>query len=604
MRSIRRSLTLYFLVLLGLGLGAVGVFVDQLMERTLHTRELAEGKAIDLRVEDENRKERERFNGDLQNKAELLGREILVRYEAEPRRFQIGRLIVPGIGLGAGGGLPPAIWLAGTTPSRRQWFGPIGGPIAREHFTDLQSSEHFVRPIDEDDRHPEFIQINGASGNAWRSRGLLPVEIPIKPEQWDPSSQVEEKNGSLTLPDGREALMAVRKISLARMGGPRPRLEAGRTAAPGTRADPTPERDIFPFVFIHYARPVSELDERLAPIKARSAWQKDELVDQTARDRNDLRRWISGIGGATFLGIVLGVPLLIRRGLTPVRHLSDAVSRVSEKDFRLPVEREALSHELLPIHARLTDTLDELKRAFEREKQAVADISHELRTPVAGLLATLDVVLRKPRSAEQYRSALEDCRGIGRQLAGLVERVMTLATLDAGAEQTKLIDADAAEVAGRCAGVIRPLAAANGLAFTADLPGPVYANTDPDKLREVITNLLHNAVEYNRPGGSIRLSVHAAPSGGVEVEIADTGIGMTPDVREHIFERFYRADASRHAAGAHAGLGLSIVKEYLDRLGGTIAVDSESGVGSTFRVTLPAATHAEGEPAPEEAMVS
>ena len=101
-------------------------------------------------------------------------------------------------------------------------------------------------------------------------------------------------------------------------------------------------------------------------------------------------------------------------------------------------------------------------------------------------------------------------------------------------------------------------------------------------------NLLHNAVEYNRPGGTIDLTARRDGEHAV-FEVRDTGIGMSADVREQIFERFYRADSSRHATGVHAGLGLAIVKEYVARLNGTIAVESEPGIGTTFRVTLPLA---------------
>src|SRR5581483_6041761 len=101
-------------------------------------------------------------------------------------------------------------------------------------------------------------------------------------------------------------------------------------------------------------------------------------------------------------------------------------------------------------------------------------------------------------------------------------------------------------------------------------------------------NLLHNAVEYNQPNGTIELTGRR-DNGSVVFEVRDTGIGMTAEVRDKIFERFYRADASRHATGVHAGLGLAIVKEYIARLNGTITVESEPGAGSTFRVTLPAA---------------
>jgi len=112
-------------------------------------------------------------------------------------------------------------------------------------------------------------------------------------------------------------------------------------------------------------------------------------------------------------------------------------------------------------------------------------------------------------------------------------------------------------------------------------------NTDPDKLREVLNNLLHNAIEYNRPEGSIELAL-GRENGHIRVEVRDTGIGIAPEAREHIFERFYRADPSRQADGLHAGLGLAIVKGYVDLMGGSITVESTEGQGTTFRVDLPA----------------
>jgi signal transduction histidine kinase len=297
---------------------------------------------------------------------------------------------------------------------------------------------------------------------------------------------------------------------------------------------------------------------------------------------------VKAIAMLTFLALGIGGWLLVGRSLAPVHKLSDAAGRVSEKDFRLPVEKNELSTELVPIHDRLTHSLAALQVAFEREKQAVADISHELRTPVAALLATIDVSVRKPRTAEQYHQTLLECRSITKQLGELVERVMTLAYLDAGQAEVASREADVSELAEGCATVIRPLAEAHGVTLTSELERTAQLQTDPDKLREVMMNLLHNAVEYNRPGGSIAIKVKREPNGGAILEVSDTGIGMNQDVRARIFERFYRADASRTSAGAHAGLGLAIVKEYVNRMGGTIAVESEPDRGSTFRVTLPA----------------
>src|SRR5262249_29458277 len=138
--------------------------------------------------------------------------------------------------------------------------------------------------------------------------------------------------------------------------------------------------------------------------------------------------------------------------------------------FRLPLGEARLPVELRPIAARLTETLEMLKRSFEREKQATADISHELRTPLAALLTTTEIALRKPRSAEEYRELLQDCRASALDMNRAVERLLTLARLDAGVERLKSQSFDAARLAEQCAAVVRPLAEARGLSLTVD-PG-------------------------------------------------------------------------------------------------------------------------------------
>src|SRR5262249_46326330 len=149
-----------------------------------------------------------------------------------------------------------------------------------------------------------------------------------------------------------------------------------------------------------------------------------------------------------------------------------------------------------------------------------------------------------------------------------------LARLDAGVERLKPQQLDGARLAEQCASVVRPLAEARGLKLTVHRNGPAPVVADPDKLREVVTNLLHNAVEYNRPEGSIELNLHRE-NGHLEVEVSDTGIGIGAEARTHIFERFYRADPSRGGDSLHAGLGLAIVKEYVDLMGGTVEVESQ-----------------------------
>jgi signal transduction histidine kinase len=173
-------------------------------------------------------------------------------------------------------------------------------------------------------------------------------------------------------------------------------------------------------------------------------------------------------------------------------------------------------------------------------------------------------------------------------MSRLVERLLALARLDAGVDTLRPQPIDVASLAEQCAALVRPLAEARALSLTVRHDGPAPVVADPDKLREVLTNLLHNAIEYNRPAGSVDLTV-ARDNGTLRVEVRDTGVGIAPEARARIFERFYRADPSRHAEGLHAGLGLAIVKGYVDLMGGSIDVESAPGQGSTFRVELPAA---------------
>jgi signal transduction histidine kinase len=173
----------------------------------------------------------------------------------------------------------------------------------------------------------------------------------------------------------------------------------------------------------------------------------------------------------------------------------------------------------------------------------------------------------------------------------LVERLLALARLDAGSDKLSPRPVNVGELVRECVALVKPLAGERGLEVRVDCPKPVVWNTDPDKLREVLVNLLHNAVQYNRPDGSIDVSAQAG-DGWLDVQVHDTGIGITKEAFDHIFERFYRADPSRHATELHAGLGLSIVKGYVGLLGGTITVESRPGQGSTFRVRLPSAAAA------------
>jgi heavy metal sensor kinase len=364
---------------------------------------------------------------------------------------------------------------------------------------------------------------------------------------------------------------------LPRAGVPRP---------PGLASpDRSPDRAV-PSIFIQCAADTRKRDQDLAGFQKDLDSDLARLEGQSQASLAALKTHLLWICLATFAATTVGGCWLIGVGLSPLRRLSDAVSRVSAKDFRLPLDGPAMPAELRPIVERLTQTLELLRRAFAREKQAAADISHELRTPLAALLTTIEVALRKPRTSERYEELLQECQAIGLQMNQLVERLLALARLDAGADQVRPQEVNVAELARQSLAMVRPLARTRGLDLRISCPESVHLSTDPDKLREILTNLLHNAIEYNRPGGQVDLSVERH-DGHLRFDVRDTGVGIPSEAQAQIFERFYRADPSRQANGLHAGLGLAIVRGYVQLLGGTVNLESKEGQGSVFRVELP-----------------
>jgi len=582
MPSIRRSLMIYFLVLMSVTLVGVGATVDRFVSSAGAAREAADTRRLRQDYEVRCRETTEKFDDELLIHAQNLARELRKEYwSAVNRSGEVWLRTQMQLALAAlGDGL--SAWNAATTIA------------ATNHQGVLWSAYWLVLPSSLDDRdHPGWFQIHLPRELIGRPSPVRParqsVELPLDTDTLDRyPSLPDDYHKHDDVQAGTEGTFrrVVVRYPLGRLNRPqsRPR-ESGRppTAAPVPAGTPPP----LPSLYVQYARRKSELDAILDGHRDKLDTDLAELQATTRNDSRQVLLLLLALGAGVLAALLVGSWWLVRRGLKPLKTLTTAVSRVSEKDFRLILKREDLTQELVPIHARLTDTLDALRRAFDREKQAVGDISHELRTPLAALRTTLDVSLRKPRDAEQYRATLSDCRDIARQLSKLVDRILMLASLDSGEAAPSRMPVELVEMATECLAVIRPLADSQSLTLTVEMPKELRATTDADKLREVLMNLLHNAVEYNRPGGSVTLTLQRRGQD-IRMDVCDTGIGMTPDVQGKIFERFYRADASRHAVGIHAGLGLAIVKEYVARLHGTIEVQSTPEVGTRFTVIVPA----------------
>jgi heavy metal sensor kinase len=580
MRSIRLSLLVYLLILLAVALGAASMLAYENARSILHTKTELHGGTLQAKYDEESSKERLKLDNVLGWRAHNLERQIWRQsFARRMRSISLAPLGVLNSGLDVTGTFWLPLWLTERNP--------LSEFLYRASVTDFQyvEGEHDeVLPGYANGQITEYFQINSDTGKVWRSRSMGTNTFHVELGHLQMIQRDKPEFDDIELAPGIPLRRATLRASIQR--GPFPTFPGrGRRSSPPPQESPDRAQNA-PAVYIQCAAETAHRDQALADLQDQFADAVTQLEEDSQQQLHGLRNRLLFVSLTTFAATIIGGILLVSAGLAPLRRLSQAVSQVSEKDFRLPIDANQLPVELRPISERLTQTLEQLKRAFAREKQAAADISHELRTPLAALLTTIEVGLRKQRSPEEYREMLEDCHATGLQMNHMVERLLTLARLDAGVDTLRTRPVDVAALVEQCTDLVRPLAKAHGLCLTVHRNGPIQMNTDPDKLREVLSNLLHNAIEYNRPQGSIDVAVEQGADV-LRLEVRDSGIGIAPSAREHIFERFFRVDPSRQATGLHAGLGLAIVKNYVDLMGGIISVESKEGAGSTFRVELP-----------------
>lgn len=297
--------------------------------------------------------------------------------------------------------------------------------------------------------------------------------------------------------------------------------------------------------------------------------------------------WLLLAGGAGVLAFGLGGGWwLVGRALQPVHDISAAATRIADGNLAERINAADARSELGRLAALLNSTFARLETAFSQQKQFTADAAHELRTPIAVLIAEAQTALSRPRSPEEYRETVRECLVVAQQMRRLTESLLELARFDAGQERLERGAFDLAETARVCVDLVRPLAAERQVTVKADLAPAVVAG-DSDRLNQVLTNLVTNAIHYNREGGTVRVSTRRERDEAVLV-VADTGPGIAPEELPRLFERFYRGDKSRARASGHCGLGLAISRAIVLAHGGQIAVASEVGSGATFTVRLPA----------------
>ncbi|HVV72753.1 MAG TPA: ATP-binding protein [Verrucomicrobiae bacterium] len=278
--------------------------------------------------------------------------------------------------------------------------------------------------------------------------------------------------------------------------------------------------------------------------------------------------------------------VLVKRALAPVDGIAASAERISSQNLseRLPVARTG--DELERLSVALNHMIERLDNAFQYSRRFVADASHELRTPLTVLKGELEDLVQKPQLTSDWRDRLGSALEEVDRLTNIVEGLFAISRLDAGEAAAEWVRFDLGELASATADQMALLAEDKKIKLTCSGSAGVCVEGDRARLKQVVVNLLDNAIKYTPEGGSIVLTV-GAQNGSAILEVADTGIGIPPQVLPRIFERFFRVDSARSRLQGGAGLGLSIVKSICTAHHGRVEASSTPGQGTRFRVELP-----------------
>jgi signal transduction histidine kinase len=310
---------------------------------------------------------------------------------------------------------------------------------------------------------------------------------------------------------------------------------------------------------------------------------------------------IAAAVGAVALGIaVIVAAAMAIRVTTPLRRLTEASRALAEGELgrRIPggdvragsSELAALAMQFNAMADQLEESVEIIRRDRDRSRDFLADVSHELRTPIAALLTFNELLTERAGDDPQARAEfLEASRIQLERLDWLAQNLLELSKLDSGLVLLDLRPDDLRAAVESAVEQASPAARRRGVRLSLSLAdAPIRLRHDPQRIGQVVTNLVGNAIKFTEPGGEVTVSARPTDEGGALIEVTDTGVGIEPAELPRIFDRFYRGSRANEARGSGSGLGLAIVRSIVDMHRGSVEVSSRLGAGTTFRVVLPA----------------
>jgi signal transduction histidine kinase len=278
------------------------------------------------------------------------------------------------------------------------------------------------------------------------------------------------------------------------------------------------------------------------------------------------------------------VSFLLRRALRPLSDLAAAAGQISPPllEFQPPASVLQI-RELRPLSEVLSKAVQRLREAFEKEQRFVGDAAHELKTAIAVVRSSIQVLMLKRRTADEYAAGLERVLDDNVRVEGLVAQMLLLARLEEGSN-SGVGGIDLGIAAQAVVTKLQPLAQEQHLAFHLDCAPAMIVRLSQERAQVLISNIVLNAIQHSQCGAAVAVRVYRQGKAAIALEVTDSGSGIGEDALPHIFDRFYREDGSRSRNTGGTGLGLAICKSIADGAGATIQVASRPGAGTAVTV--------------------
>jgi heavy metal sensor kinase len=312
------------------------------------------------------------------------------------------------------------------------------------------------------------------------------------------------------------------------------------------------------------------------------------------------RFWQIAIGMIAGLPIALGFAgvggyFLARRALSPIERMARRVNEINAERLSARLDVENPEDELGSLAKAFNETLTRLEASFEQLRRFTSDASHELRTPLTAIRSVGEVALQKQGSSEHYREAIGSMLEEAGRLSHVVDSLLTIARAESGQIQLARTTISILPFVQDTVSVLDVLAEEKRQNLSIDGDETAQIEGDRAILRQVLINLVHNAIKYSPAGARIAVHVSHSDKQTATVEITDNGPGIPPEHRERVFDRFYRLDEGRSREAGGAGLGLAIAKWGAEAHGGHLELNCPGDGGCVFRLLLPLADGANGK---------